>query len=42
MSNYYVSNCCGAEVSEIDIKSNTGRCLDCKEMCELEAVIDND
>jgi len=41
MSNYYISNCCGAKVSEIDEESGIGRCLNCLEMCELEVLSDN-
>jgi len=42
MSNYYVSNCCSAQVTDIDISANIGRCCDCKEMCELVAEIDEE
>ena len=40
MSNYYVSNCCGAEVDCINIETNEGRCLKCLEPCELEVIED--
>jgi hypothetical protein len=36
-----ISNCCGAQVADIDIKAEIGRCLKCGEMCELETVIDD-
>lgn len=42
MSNYYISNCCSAQVTEIDIKAELGRCYKCKEMCEIIAVTDDD
>lgn len=41
MSNYYISNCCQAQVEITNIEDETGICLDCKEQCELEAVIDD-
>lgn len=37
MSNYYISNCCQSQVSEI-FNEYEGVCLACKEPCELEAV----
>lgn len=40
MSNHYISNCCGAQVTELDTDANIGRCSFCKEMAELEVVID--
>jgi hypothetical protein len=40
MSNYYLSNCCYAEVSEVDPDTKVGRCLKCGEMCE--AVVEED
>ena len=41
MSSFYVSSCCGAQVSQIDLKNNIGLCMDCHEWAELEAEIDN-
>ena len=44
MSNYYISNCCEAQVSEItSLKkgAETGICSECKEYCELVIVLDN-
>ncbi len=35
MSNYYVSNCCGAQCSYIDTENEQGVCNDCKEHCGL-------
>lgn len=45
MSNYYISNCCGAEakyVSSDDVKEAYGQCTKCLEMSGLEAVIDEE
>jgi len=41
MSNYYISNCCGADVKEI-FNEYEGVCMNCDEPCGLEAVIDED
>jgi hypothetical protein len=42
MSNYYISSCCSAQVSEIDPSIVIGRCQDCKEMCEIIAEEDDE
>ena len=40
MSNFYISNCCKAQVSEIT-NEEEGVCGECGEFCVLIAVLDN-
>lgn len=42
MSNYYVSNCCGAEVEYLDIENENGICSKCHEGCGIEVIIDEE
>lgn len=40
MSNYYLSKCCNAQVTELDNKQEVGRCSHCKEMSDIYAEVD--
>ena len=40
MSNYYISDCCEAEASEI-FNHIEGVCSECGEPCDLIAILDN-
>lgn len=42
MSNYYLSKCCNAQVTELDIEKEVGRCSHCKEMSDIYAELDGE
>ena len=42
MSNYYISNCCSAQVSYLDVDNLQGLCNDCKEPCGLVEVVEDE